>query len=144
MLFDEKNLGRSLTRVRGFYTHYITTQEEYSIQRYEGASTFYGPHTLAAYRDCTIHFLPYLSANHYTLCKDFLNPISDVVLDAAPSFRRFGDVKIDLRTSYLRGATVNATLVGANLRNDLQLERTYAAVERLNGKNEGELPSEDE
>ncbi|PNH29699.1 hypothetical protein BJF96_g7090 [Verticillium dahliae] len=39
---------------------------------------------------------------------------------------------------------VNATLVGANLRNDLQLERTYAAVERLNGKNEGELPSEDE
>ncbi|KAG7118275.1 Neutral ceramidase B like protein [Verticillium longisporum] len=76
--------------------------------------------------------------------KDFLNPISDVVLDAAPSFRRFGDVKIDLRTSYLRGATVNATLVGANLRNDLQLERTYAAVERLNGKNEGELPSEDE
>uniref|UniRef100_S4R5F4 Neutral ceramidase n=1 Tax=Petromyzon marinus TaxID=7757 RepID=S4R5F4_PETMA len=31
------------------YTHYVTTFEEYQIQRYEGASTIYGPHTLAAY-----------------------------------------------------------------------------------------------
>uniref|UniRef100_A0A8C7HDE8 Neutral ceramidase n=1 Tax=Oncorhynchus kisutch TaxID=8019 RepID=A0A8C7HDE8_ONCKI len=31
------------------YTHYITTYEEYQIQRYEGASTIYGPHTLSAY-----------------------------------------------------------------------------------------------
>jgi len=32
------------------YTHYITTYEEYQEQRYEGASTLYGPHTLAAYQ----------------------------------------------------------------------------------------------
>lgn len=25
------------------YAHYITTPEEYSVQRYEGASTLYGP-----------------------------------------------------------------------------------------------------
>eukprot|EP00064_Thunnus_orientalis_P019187 superscaffoldBa00004687_g19302 len=31
------------------YTHYITTYEEYQLQRYEGASTIYGPHTLSAY-----------------------------------------------------------------------------------------------
>lgn len=31
------------------YSHYITTYEEYQQQRYEGASTLYGPHTLAAY-----------------------------------------------------------------------------------------------
>uniref|UniRef100_A0AAY4D4W9 Neutral ceramidase n=1 Tax=Denticeps clupeoides TaxID=299321 RepID=A0AAY4D4W9_9TELE len=31
------------------YTHYITTYEEYQIQRYEAASTIYGPHTLSAY-----------------------------------------------------------------------------------------------
>ncbi|KAG7132693.1 Neutral ceramidase 2 like protein [Verticillium longisporum] len=139
------------------YTHYITTQEEYSIQRYEGASTLYGPHTLAAYIDRTIHFLPYLSANHDTQSpaqetgplppnnsNTSLNFISGVVLDAAPIFRHFGDVKTDVRTSYLHGTTVNATFVGANPRNDLRLERTYAAVERFNGKNEGELPSEDE
>lgn len=32
------------------YSHYITTFEEYQEQRYEGASTLFGPHTLAAYQ----------------------------------------------------------------------------------------------
>ena len=32
------------------YTHYITTFEEYQKQRYEAASTIYGPHTLHAYQ----------------------------------------------------------------------------------------------
>ena len=32
------------------YSHYISTFEEYQEQRYEGASTLYGPHTLAAYQ----------------------------------------------------------------------------------------------
>ena len=31
------------------YSSYITTFEEYQIQRYEGASTIFGPHTLDAY-----------------------------------------------------------------------------------------------
>ena len=32
------------------YSHYIATYEEYTVQRYEGASTLYGPNTLAAYQ----------------------------------------------------------------------------------------------
>lgn len=32
------------------YTHYITTFEEYQRQRYEAASTIFGPHTLRAYQ----------------------------------------------------------------------------------------------
>ena len=31
------------------YSQYITTFEEYQIQRYEGGSTLFGPHTLSAY-----------------------------------------------------------------------------------------------
>ena len=31
------------------YSSYITTFEEYAVQRYEGASTIFGPHTLDAY-----------------------------------------------------------------------------------------------
>ena len=31
------------------YADYIATYEEYQVQRYEGASTIYGPHTLQAY-----------------------------------------------------------------------------------------------
>merc|ERR1719290_537363 len=37
------------------YTHYITTYEEYQMQRYEAASTLYGPHTLAAYQQQFSH-----------------------------------------------------------------------------------------
>ena len=33
------------------YTHYVTTFEEYQRQRYEAASTIFGPHTLRAYMD---------------------------------------------------------------------------------------------
>jgi neutral ceramidase len=35
------------------YAQYITTEEEYSSQQYEGASTLFGPHTLAAYQRVT-------------------------------------------------------------------------------------------
>lgn len=31
------------------YADYIVTPEEYIVQRYEGASTIYGPYTLPAY-----------------------------------------------------------------------------------------------
>jgi hypothetical protein len=31
------------------YSGYVTTPQEYGAQHYEGASTLYGPHTLAAY-----------------------------------------------------------------------------------------------
>ena len=31
------------------YASYVTTFEEYAMQRYEGASTIFGPHTLDAY-----------------------------------------------------------------------------------------------
>ncbi len=34
-----------------------------AVQRYEGASTLYGPHTLAAYINVTLSFLPYLAAS---------------------------------------------------------------------------------
>jgi len=31
------------------YIDYVTTPEEYNVQRYEGASTIYGPYTLPAF-----------------------------------------------------------------------------------------------
>merc|ERR1719369_132676 len=39
-----------LAGLSNVYTHYITTFEEYQKQRYEAASTIYGPHTLRAYQ----------------------------------------------------------------------------------------------
>ncbi|KAK3377836.1 Neutral/alkaline nonlysosomal ceramidase [Podospora didyma] len=123
------------------YTHYITTEEEYAIQRYEGASTLYGPHTLAAYINVTLSFMPYLSASssappeHKIFPPDNSNRsmsfIPGVVRDGTPFFKSFGDVLVDVERVYKRGAQVRATFVGANPRNNLRLEETYAAVEKL-------------
>jgi neutral ceramidase len=131
------------------YTHYITTEEEYAIQRYEGASTLYGPHTLAAYINLTLSFLPYLGVggptppSHDEMAlfppdnsNRSLSFISPVVYDGAPLFKKFGDVVTDAGRIYRRGQQVNVVFVGANPRNNLRLEGTFAAVERL-GVREG-------
>lgn len=125
------------------YTHYITTEEEYSIQRYEGASTLYGPHTLAAYINVTLTYLPFLDA----LAKGpprhpkgsfppdntnrSLSFITGVVRDGTPLGKAFGEVKQDVSSFYRVGNRITATFVGANPRNNLRLEGTYAAVEKL-------------
>lgn len=125
------------------YTHYIATEEEYSIQRYEGASTLYGPHTLAAYINVTLSYLPFLGggAAKPPPHKDGLFPpdnsnrsmsfIPGVVWDGTPLFKKFGDVVGDVERVYRRGEHVKASFVGANPRNNLRLEGTFAAVEKL-------------
>ncbi|KAK3945973.1 neutral ceramidase [Diplogelasinospora grovesii] len=125
------------------YTHYITTQEEYGIQRYEGASTLYGPHTLAAYIKVTLANLPYLAASAANPPdhKDGIFPpdnsnrslsfVPGVVMDGTPLFKKFGDVVEDVDKVYQRGAEVRVKFVGANPRNNLRLEQTYAAVEMM-------------
>jgi len=124
------------------YTHYITTEEEYSIQRYEGASTLYGPHTLAAYINVTLSFLPYLGASVAPPrhkgpfppdnSNRSLSFVTGVVRDGPPLFKSFGDVLKDAKRIYQRGEHVAVAFVGANPRNDLRLEGTYASVEKLN------------
>ena len=124
------------------YTHYIATEEEYGIQRYEGASTLYGPHTLNAYINLTLSYLPFLSS-HVTAhpapgpdppihINSSLSFIRGVVYDRAPFFKSFGDVLVDAPAIVRKGSVLTVTFVGANPRNDFRQESTYVAVEFLN------------
>ncbi|TKA61702.1 hypothetical protein B0A49_10495 [Cryomyces minteri] len=123
------------------YTHYIATEEEYAIQRYEGASTLYGPHTLNAYIDLTRATLPYLGSHAPGVIDPGPSPpihtnkslsfITGVVYDRPGFSKHFGQIVTDARAFYTAGDTVSATFIGANPRNNLRLEQTYAAVERL-------------
>ncbi|GAB7355602.1 hypothetical protein MBLNU459_g6330t1 [Dothideomycetes sp. NU459] len=138
------------------YTHYIATAEEYDVQRYEGASTMYGPHTLESYIELTVARLPYLDSSSETQPDASLPPkhpslptldpgpsppiytntslsfIRGVIVDNAPLFRSFGDVSDDVSPRYAISAapSVSATFVGANPRNNLRLDGTFAAVEK--------------
>lgn len=121
------------------YTHYIATEEEYSIQRYEGASTLYGPHTLNAYINSTLTYLPYLADNVQGTVPPGPTPpdnrdksislITGVVYDSAGIGKDFGQLTKDVSPSHPRGAMVTASFVAANPRNNLRLEGTYAAIE---------------
>lgn len=122
------------------YAHYCATPEEYSIQRYEGASTLYGQWELPAYINLTLSNLAYLAPDATGSPaagptppdnrKTSLSFITSVVFDAAPSGNSFGDCTEQPSTSYTKGAVINATFVGANPRNNLRLEGTFAAVEQ--------------
>jgi neutral ceramidase len=127
------------------YSHYITTREEYGIQRYEGASTIFGPFTLEAYIDKYSSLVPFLADSATG------TPASDppppeqvskaislqtaVVFDAAPLGKKFGQVLSDVQTSsaYHAGDTVKVQFVGANPRNNLRLEGTFLTVEQSVG-----------
>lgn len=123
------------------YAHYLTTPEEYAVQRYEGASTLYGPWELPAYINLTLKALPYLSPTASGSPPPGPNPpdnranslsfITGVVLDSTPIGQSFGGMITQPQSSYSRGAVVSATFTGANPRNNLRLEGTFAAVEKL-------------
>ncbi|KAG8733489.1 hypothetical protein FRC11_005782 [Ceratobasidium sp. 423] len=127
------------------YAHYVTTREEYSIQRYEGASTIYGPFTLEAYTDLFTKYATYLADSaagtppagptSEDLTKRAISLQTGVVFDAAPIGKSFGSVLTDVSTStpYKRGQTVTAVFQGANPRNDLRLEGTFMTVDQLVG-----------
>lgn len=121
------------------YAHYLTTPEEYGANQYESASTLFGRNELPAFmqvsaelaesmkagttlplgekeRDRTHEQLPTLQAN--------------VVADAPPLFRSFGDVLGAPRSSYTRGQQVSVTFAGAHPNNNLRHGSTYLSVER--------------
>lgn len=129
------------------YAHYVATSEEYSIQRYEGASTLYGQHELDAYIFLSTLHIEYLAADSSSQPVSTATPPDNrkasadfsliekniVVYDNAPIGKSFGQCTKQPNASYARGAVVNATFVGANPRNNLRLEGTFTAVEQLVG-----------
>ncbi|KAK9164646.1 hypothetical protein Syun_005548 [Stephania yunnanensis] len=129
------------------YSQYVATFEEYKQQRYEAASTLYGPHTLSAYiqefKKLAISMAtgtqpipeslspPDLSSKQISLV---LQPTGD----STPPGIKFGDIKQDVVTpkggSLNRGERATATFWSGNPRNDLFTEGTFAVVERLEGE----------
>uniref|UniRef100_A0A8C3LWY5 Neutral ceramidase n=1 Tax=Chrysolophus pictus TaxID=9089 RepID=A0A8C3LWY5_CHRPC len=124
------------------YTHYITTYEEYQVQRYEAASTIYGPHTLSAYIQLyrglaraiamnTVQDLP--SGPEPPLFNvTSLTLVPAVTPDRAPVNKTFGDVLQEVNVQYRVGEVAAVTFVGANPRNSAEnvTEHNFLTVER--------------
>ena len=123
------------------YTHYITTFEEYQAQRYEAASTLYGPHTLDAYiQEFTRITKDLLEGNESSsdpepedLTEKQISFVPPVIADFAPIGSKFGDVKDDADDSYTVGSVVRVSFHGANPRNDQRIGGSFSRVERKVG-----------
>lgn len=138
------NLHVIIAGLTNTYSQYITTFEEYQVQRYEGGSTLYGPHTLNAYiqefkklataivKDQTVEQGP----QPPDLLDKQLGFLTPVVMDATPPGVKFGDVSSDVpkNSTFRRGSMVPVTFWSACPRNDLMTEGTFALVEILQGK----------
>ncbi|XP_075974335.1 neutral ceramidase-like [Anticarsia gemmatalis] len=123
------------------YIHYVSTYEEYQVQRYEAASTIYGPHTLdillnkfnnftnTVIEGGTVPEGPEPADNRGRT----LSLILPVVMDVSQLGREFGQTIRQPVANVTRGETVFATFMAANPRNDLKQEASHAVIERLDG-----------
>lgn len=139
-----KNVHIVISGLTNTYSQYVTTFEEYEVQRYEGASTLYGPHTLSAYiqefRKLAAALISGRPVEPGPQPPDLLDKqislLTPVVLDSTLSGAKFGDVKSDvpLNSTFKRGDMVTVTFSSACPRNDLLTEGTFALVEILQGQ----------
>lgn len=119
------------------YSSYVATPEEYQAQRYEAASTIFGPHTLTIYIDQFQNLCQAMVKNESILpgpTPPFLdNKVISfqptVLFDTTPSERKFGDVLRQPNEMYKTGDQVTVLFVSGNPRNNLQHEKTYLTVE---------------
>jgi neutral ceramidase len=127
------------------YSGYIATYEEYQVQRYEAASTVYGPHTLGAYQqlfttlaESLVYGTPLpASAEPRNLSEHQISFHTPVILDTAPIGRSFGDLYKDAEPSYQIGQEVDVTFYGANPRNNLMTGSSFLLVEQLDPTTQG-------
>ncbi|XP_076167554.1 neutral ceramidase [Ptiloglossa arizonensis] len=122
------------------YSDYITTPEEYQIQRYEGASTIYGPYTLS------IYLKQYQELVMAAVFKSHVDPgptppdlsekklltfVPPVLYDTPKWGQNFGDCVKQPQKVASPGDIVTAVFISGHPRNNLMTENTFLTIERL-------------
>ncbi|MBI2603669.1 MAG: neutral/alkaline ceramidase [Deltaproteobacteria bacterium] len=121
------------------YVGYMTTREEYSLQHYEGGSTYFGPWMLAAFQQEASRVARALKNDEpvdpgpepedlSTRQKSFH---LGVWFDETPPGQDFGDVIEDTKTDYTPGQTAHVSFWGAHLNNELFIENSYLKIQLL-------------
>ncbi|KAK7086864.1 Neutral ceramidase, partial [Halocaridina rubra] len=120
------------------YSHYITTWEEYQVQRYEAASTIFGPNTLSAYMQQYSYLTAALLRDESVpagpsppdLSEKVLNLLPGVMYDGTGPGYAFGDVIAQPYPLAYTGETVTAKFVAGHPRNNVMLGGTFLTVQR--------------
>lgn len=121
------------------YAGYLATPEEYTLQHYEGASTHFGPYTLAALEQEMQRVAASLrqgtalaqgpTPRDLACCQSTL--ITGVVFDDKPLFDSFGSIEVNAASSYSRGQTARAVFWGGHPKNNLKIQGSFLEVQHL-------------
>lgn len=128
-----------LSALSNAYAQYITTPEEYKLQRYEGASNLFGPWTLSAMRQQYAQLTRALFNGEPVAAgpapQDLLDAQHNfqpgVLWDSTPSSVQFGDVYQNVDSHYQPGDTVTVVFWGAHPKNNYRVQDTFLKVEHL-------------
>ncbi|KAG6451901.1 hypothetical protein O3G_MSEX007377 [Manduca sexta] len=128
-----------LAGLSNIYSDYIASPEEYQAQRYEAASTIYGPHTLDIYLNKYVELTEALVSGTSLdpgpsppdLSTQLITLVPPVLWDSAPWGKEFGDCLLQPQRQYSYGDVVTASFVSGHPRNSIRHGRWYATVERL-------------
>jgi neutral ceramidase len=121
------------------YSGYTTTYEEYIAQRYEAASTMYGPHTLAAYIQEMDKLAMAIGEGVSVPSGETPQNLSShlhtfnpgVVFDSHPIGSSFGAIHTDVQPQYKRGDVISVAFWGAHPKNDYMIMKSFLTVEQL-------------
>ncbi|KAM8775017.1 neutral ceramidase isoform 2-T2 [Rhynchonycteris naso] len=139
--YGMQNMTVVISGLCNVYTHYVTTYEEYQVQRYEAASTIYGPHTLSAYIQLFRVLAKAIATDTVAnlsrgpeppFFKQLIIPLIPNIADRAPIGKNFGDVLQPLNPTYRVGEVAEVTFVGANPKNSAEnrTHQTFLTVEK--------------
>jgi len=143
-VFEESGVSGVIPAISGLsnvYSHYIATFEEYQAQRYEAASTIYGPNTLEAYiqqyerlsKDMIMGVPVDAGPSPPNLLALQIALTPPVIFDGAPKGYAFGDVLAQPYPLAYAGETIVAKFVSGHPRNNVMLGGSFLTVERQNG-----------
>lgn len=122
------------------YAGYVATNDEYQLQRYEGASTHFGPWTSAAlqqiFLDLTKALVKRQSVEAGVQPPDYLNVVqlnlqTDVLFDSVPFGKQFGSISENAKRIYVPGESARVVFWGAHPKNNYRTQGTFLEVQQL-------------
>lgn len=130
-----------LSTLSNAYAGYVATNEEYQLQRYEGASTHFGPWTSAALQQVFAGLTKALMNNESVPAgpkppddlSQQVNLQPGVMFDSTPAGKKFGDVKQDVNKRYKPGDRVEVVFWGAHPKNNYRTQKTFLEVQQWQG-----------
>ncbi len=120
------------------YSGYITTKEEYDMQYYEGASTYYGPYTLMAYQQEFTRLAG--SIINGSALEQNIAPMDLSGLFKDAKIEKYGSdgtglVFVDANNSYKKGESVEVKFIGTHPFNDPRTNDTFLKIEKKENEN---------